>query len=268
MKDNTYQSKLDITTSKISISEVKSFFKEKNYDMALKLCDEALKSNEDWQFLNLKALILNGQKNYENSVIYFDKALGINSSPEIKSNKAKTLYNWAKQLYFPDCEYKKALTLIDEAITLISIDEISEYYFLKAEILEGLGNNIEAKKYYFKAEGRLDEVENIENQIKLFDEYKNDTLITITGYMFYKGIDIFKKGTILTLLKEPTNEHDSDAIQVILNKELVGYVANSEYLLIDEVKSASQIKHMFKTQIKAEVLFIYLNERVICRLLN
>ena len=268
MKDNTYQSKLDITTSKISISEVKSLFKEKNYDKALKLCDEALKSNENWQFLNMKAMILNGQKNYKDSIIYFDKALKINSSPEIKSNKAKTLYDWAKQLYFPDCEYKRALTLIDEAITLISDDEISEYYFLKAEILESLEDNIEAKKYYFKAEGQLDEVENIENQMHLFDEYKNNTLITITGYSFYKGIDIFKKGTVLTLLKEPTNEYDRDAIQVILNNELVGYVANSEYLLIDEVKSASQIKHAFKRETKAEVLFIYLNERVICRLVN
>lgn len=268
MKDNTYQSKLDITTSKISLSEVKSLFNKKKYDKALKLCDEALKSTGDWQFLNMKALILNGQKNYKDSLTYFDKALECNSSPEIKSNKAKTLFNWAKQLYFPDYEYKKALSLIDEAITLINGDEISEYYFLKAEILESLGDNIEAKKYYFKAEGQLDEVKNIENQMNLFDEYKNDTLITITGYTFYKGIDIFKKGSILTLLKEPTNEHDRDAIQVILNNEIVGYVANSEYLLLDEVKSASQIKHLFKTQTKAEVLFIYLNEKVICRLLN
>ena len=268
MKDKTYQSKLDITTSKISIREVKRQIKEKNYDKALKLCDDALNNGEDWQFLNLKALTLTRLKKHEKAVEYFNKALNITSSSEIKSNKAKALYDWAKQLYFPDCEYKKALLLIDEAIGLINSDEIGEYYFLKAEILESLGDNIEAKKYYFKAEGRTDEVKNLENQMNLFKEYENDTLISITGYTFYKGIDVFKKGVVLNLVKEPTNEHDSDAIQVILNNELVGYVANSQYLLINEIKSASQIKYLFKNQTKAEVLFIYLNEMVICRLVN
>ncbi|WP_295115637.1 hypothetical protein [uncultured Methanobrevibacter sp.] len=66
-------------------------------------------------------------------------------------------------------------------------------------------------------------------------------------------------------LREPDNPQDPHAIRVEISGETVGYVANSEYTLIKEVKSASWIRNLWATQ--AEVMFILLDEWVIAKLI-
>ena len=51
------------------------------------------------------------------------------------------------------------------------------------------------------------------------------------------------------------------------NGQKIGYVANSDYTLIDEVKSASKIKNLIKDDSQAKILFIYLDEYIIAKLL-
>lgn len=269
MYENSYQSKLNIKTSKFSPSDALRLLEDNKYDEALEICENALKEdNSNFQFLNIKGLILNKSGKYSEAVESFNEALKLSKSDDIRLNKANILYNWAKKLHFPDYNNKKALAIINEAInSLDETDDMAEFFFLKAEILEGLGDNIEARKFYLKAENKLDELESLQNHLDLFNNYQNDTLINITGYTFYKGLEPFKQGTVLDLIKEPDNQHDADAIAVMLNNELVGYVANSDYSVIDNVKSASSIKNLFKQSAKAEVLFIYLKELVIARLI-
>ncbi|AMD18465.1 hypothetical protein TL18_07095 [Methanobrevibacter sp. YE315] len=92
-------------------------------------------------------------------------------------------------------------------------------------------------------------------------------MITVSGTNFFKGLEPFEKGVIVNLVKQPDNEHDSDAIGVFLADEQIGYVANSPYTLIDGVKSASEIKFIEDNQ-KAEVLFIFLERYVILKLID
>ena len=72
---------------------------------------------------------------------------------------------------------------------------------------------------------------------------------------------------IVKLVKEPENEHDNDAIAVYLNNEKIGYVANSEYTLIDKVKSASKLKNQISDNTSAEILFYYLDEYTIAKII-
>lgn len=54
--------------------------------------------------------------------------------------------------------------------------------------------------------------------------------ITIVGLNSYYGTAPFHEGQKLTLVKEPENRHDKEAIRVELpGLGLVGYVANSTY---------------------------------------
>jgi len=51
----------------------------------------------------------------------------------------------------------------------------------------------------------------------------------------------------------------------LINGETVGYVANSKYTLIKEVKSATEIKHSGSRH--AEVQFILFNQWIIAKLI-
>ena len=94
------------------------------------------------------------------------------------------------------------------------------------------------------------------------DAYKNNILkakVDVSEFSKYF------RSTIVDLIKEPDNPHDKNAIRVEVNGETVGYVANSKYTLIKEVKSATDIKNNLSTQ--AEVQFILFNEWVIAKLI-
>ena len=115
------------------------------------------------------------------------------------------------------------------------------------------------------AEGMEDEIRMLDEQAELLNTSK-EPLINITGTRFYHGMEPFRKGGILTLVREDDNEHDPDAIRVELEGETVGYVANNEYTLIENVKSASEIRDSDFDM--AEVVMIYLDEYVIAKLVG
>lgn len=180
--------------------------------------------------------------------------------------KADILYKQAKVAYFPDYEFEKAMNLIENALeTIPEGEDSSEMWFLKGEIYQSLNQLIDAKRCFLKAEGRAEELEVMEDELNLFEVHKNETLINITGIGFYKGFDPFEVGAILSLKRDAQNEHDPDAIAVLNDGEIVGYVANSDYTLVKNVKSASEINKKVNDLSKAEVLFVFQNEFVIAK---
>ncbi|WP_405268635.1 HIRAN domain-containing protein [Methanobrevibacter sp.] len=235
---------------------------------ALVIIDDAIKEDSNnFQNWNAKAIILDNLSDYEKAIECFNKALKLYDSDFIRKNKADALYDYAKVTFFPDADYEKAMILIDDALECLPDDEDpSEYYFLKAEIFESMGEPIETKIYYLKAEGEFERAEEISSQLE-FLRNSEDVLVTVSGTNFFKGTDPFEEGVIVNLVKEPDNEHDSDAIAIFLDDEQVGYVANSPYTLIEGVKSASEIKSLSDNQ-KAEVLFNFLERFVILRIIK
>ena len=258
--DNTRQ-----TTFKISKTlKVDNLIANEKYDDALSEINKILKTDANYSNWNLKAIILAKLKRYEESVECFDKALSLNPSDEIKLNKANSIYNWAKVTFFPEGNYEKALRLIDDALNIIpDSEDPSEFYFLKAEILEALNDLAESQKAYLIAYKEFDKLKELENQIEYLNN-TSDTLIIITGSYFYNFTP--EKDIMINLVKQDDNEHDPDAIAVMLNDELIGYVANSPYTLIDEVKSASDIKKLINDNQNAKILFNYLGEYTIAKL--
>ena len=235
---------------------------------ALRIIDDALNENpNDFRNWNAKALILDSLSEYEKAIECFDNALKLNNSDFIKKDKANTLYNFAKVTFFPEGDYEKAMDLIDYALDNLPEDEdASEYLFLKAEIYESLGMPMETRLYYLKAEGEFKKANQLSDQIE-FLKNSDDVLITVSGINFFKGLDPFEKGAIFNLVKQPDNEHDSDAIAIFSADEQLGFVANSQYTLIDGVKSASEIKSIGDNQ-KAEVVFVFFDRYVIMRLVG
>ena len=235
---------------------------------ALRIIDDALNENpNDFKNWNAKALILDSLSEYEKAIECFDNALKLNNSDFIKKDKANTLYNFAKVTFFPEGDYEKAMNLIDYALDNLPEDEdASEYLFLKAEIYESMGMPMETRVYYLKAEGEFEKANQLSAQME-FIKNSDDVLITVSGTNFFKGLDPFENGRIFNLVKQPDNEHDSDAIAIFLADEQVGFVANSQYTLIDGVKSASEIKFIDDNQ-KAEVMFIFFDRYVIMRLVG
>ena len=254
------------TTFKVSkTSRIEHMINERNFDDALVEIDRLLKNDENYENLNLKGVILDNLSRHGEAIQCFNSALKLNNSDEIKINKANCFYHWAKITFFPEGNYDKALELINSGImTIPHSEDSSEFYFLKAEILEALNELVESHKAYLIAYGEFDRLEEFEKQT---DYLKNtsDTLINIVGCDFYGYTP--SAGNIVNLIKDEDNEHDSDAIAVLVNEKTVGYVANSDYTLIDEVKSASNIKNQILDDQNAEILFIYLGEYVVAKLI-
>lgn len=220
--------------------------------------------SDSHQYYNLKGLILNSLRRFPESSDAFDMALELNATDEILINKANMLYDWANSLNDKD----QALKIITDAINIFSTVtaeyDTEKFWYLKGSILDCLGNTMESRRCYLLAEGLHDEIAELDRQAEKLKSQKDD-LICISGTRFYFGLDPFLKGRVFDLVREPENEHDSDAIRVEFEGETVGYVANSDYTVIEGVKSATEIKDTKST--KAEVLFIYMDEHVIAKLI-
>ena len=259
--DKTYQATFKVSKT----SKVDHLINEQKYDEALAEINKILQSDNDYSNWNLKGIILDNLKEYEKAIECFDKALNINESSDIKINKANSLYNWTKLSFFPEGNYDKALRLINYGLEVLGESEDpSEFYFLKAEILEGLNDLVEAQKAYLIAYKEFDRLNELENQIEYINN-TSDILIIITGCSFYNFTP--ESGIIVSLVKDIENEHDPDAIAVMNDESIVGYVANSDYTLIEEVKSASDIKNIMNNEQKAEILFDYIGEYTIAKLI-
>ena len=120
-------------------------------------------------------------------------------------------------------------------------------------VLSGCQSRCGRRPFYNKAEKQLEKLKS------------SETYINITGVQYYQNFEPFKEGTIVDLIKEPDNPHDLNAIRVEIKGKTVGYVANNQYTLIKEVKSARNLKHYKST--RAEVQFILFNQWVIAKLI-
>ncbi|MBO6124232.1 MAG: hypothetical protein J6P09_10385 [Methanobrevibacter sp.] len=254
------------TTFKVSkTSRVEYLINENDYEEALREIDKLLKDDENADNLNLKGMILDKLSQYSAAVECFDKSLQLEQSDETMFNKAQTLYDWAKVTFFPENNYNDALRLIDDALDVLPESfDASEFYFLRAEILEALEDLVESHKSYLIAYKQFDKLKEFESQTEYL-ESTPDTLINIVGCEFYNYSP--ESGSTVSLVKDLENEHDPDAIAIQVEGNTVGYVANSDYTLIDEVKSASNIKNSLSEDQKAEILFVYFGEYVIAKLL-
>lgn len=253
------------SVSDVFYEESKRLFEDSRANEALTLINVAIeKDDSNFRYFSLKAEILEGLNRYSEADEAYAQALEFNDTDEIRESWAGMMYRWANFLN----DKKKALGIITKAIDILPEplqDQYRErFWYLKGSILDCLGQPIESRICYMKAEGFTDEIRELEGQIEFLKSSK-DTLISITGTRFYFGIEIFKPGMTVDLIKEPENEHDPDAVRVEIDGEKVGYVANSEYTLVENIKSASDINKLDLK--KAEVVFIYMDEHVIAKLL-
>ena len=94
-------------------------------------------------------------------------------------------------------------------------------------------------------------------------------LITINALDFYYGIDVLHAGDMVTLVKEPDNKYDKDAIKV--TKEhlgQIGYVANSYHTTMGDSVSASRIYDRFEETTNAKVLYVLEERNVVLALVG
>ena len=133
--------------------------------------------------------------------------------------------------------------------------------------MNNLGRKVQAKKCFLLAAGKHGEIEKLERRVKIIESSKVP-LINITGTRFYNARVKLKENTVVDLIKEPNNEHDHDAIRVEIDGETAGYVANSSWTLTDGIASATDIKDKFKDRAKAKVMFRYLDEFLIAKLID
>lgn len=259
----TYQSTLQVETKpKDVLEDARNLIKRAEYENAYDLIED----DSSLEALMLKSDILVSLKDYQKALECIDDAISISDSDDLQKVKAEVLYRWAKVTYFPEANFYRALDLIEKALEIVPDgDESLEYWFLKGEILQSLENHIDARRCFLKAEQRLDELQILEDELNIFEVHKNDVLINITGISFYKGMEVFEEGTVLKLERDNENEHDPDAIACYIGDEIVGYVANSKYTLINDVKGASDIRGMLSDNTTAEVILIFQNEFVIAK---
>ena len=258
--DNTYQSTFKVSKT----SKIEYLIENEKFDEALSLVDRMLEKDSDYKNWNLKGIILDNLSEYDNAIECFDNALRVSDDSEILINKVNSLYKWAKVSYFPDLKYDHSLRLIDDALEIIpESEDPSEFYFLKAEVLESMGQRVESKKNYLIAYGEFEKLNEFQKQLDYL-ETTNDLLVNITGSYYHNYNPT--EGEIVKLVKEPENEHDGDAIAVYLDNNKIGYVANSEYTLFDKVKSATKIKNEIPETCEAEIQFVYLDEYIIAKI--
>lgn len=89
--------------------------------------------------------------------------------------------------------------------------------------------------------------------------------LTITGMRHYYGSRIIHVGDILRCKKEPENEYDAEAIQVLLPVYgKIGYIANSPYTVAKGTLSAGRTYDQVKKKFYVRVLYICTNQ-IICK---
>lgn len=238
--------------------------RQKRYDEALVFINRAMEIHPDIDNLNVKAMILENSGRFGEALECYDRSLKVSDSRKVRASKASCLYKIAEK-NFDSGEFEDALEHVNRALAVLPEDEArDEYLLLKSDILHSLGRNLQARKCRLLAEKRFDELRKLE---KGEDEFQNDEviLICITGTQHYMGLEPFRQGLVVELFEEAGNDYDPDAVRVEITGETVGYVANSPATLAEGVKSASQIKRLFKNKIEAEILRVE-NGNVIARL--
>jgi len=242
---------------------------QERFSEALVMINRAIElDGSNYNYYNVKAIILEDLRRYDEALRNYDTALRMRNSQTVKNNKARLLESMAIYERYRESNFNRALDLINEALKITN-DETDRPNFLrrKADILNLLGKKVDYKICIYLANGMYDKVDETEMQTKIIEE-STDTLICIAGRNFYAHQKIpLTAGVKVDLVREPTNEHDPDAIRVEVDGNTVGYVANSSYTLIDRAKSATDIKSIVKENQRAEILFVYLDEYTVARLI-
>ena len=87
---------------------------------------------------------------------------------------------------------------------------------------------------------------------------------TITGCAYRYGLAIFKPGMAVTLIKEPDNKYDREAIRVeVEGLGIVGYVANSPKTVRGTSMSAGRLYDKLGNKVRATVDYV-LPDSVLC----
>lgn len=88
--------------------------------------------------------------------------------------------------------------------------------------------------------------------------------VTLTGLNYRFGVEPFCVGQKVTLVKEPTNDFDHEAIRAELpGLGKVGYVANSARTVLGECFSAGRLYDKIGDTVTAKVVYV-LERAVIC----
>ena len=198
-------------------------------NLALDLDD---KHSNNW---NIKAIILESLKRYEESEKCYNRSLDLAKSNVVYDNKARMLYDWSNQLLEESKELPNGLNKLKEANTII----IKAMNALSGDSDEGIDKYLEMRdeiNFYIDYETRF------QRNFKTLKEYDRSELFTITGRKFYKNSIRLTPGTPLKLVKEPGNEFDKDAIAVYAQDEKIGYVANNNHTKYELTSTASELQ--------------------------
>ena len=227
-------------------------------DKALEICPQ----NAD--FLNVKAIILRDLHRFDEALKFYDVALSITKTNTLLNNKAICILLKLEEKRDSNKLSGDDIDLINEALEILPEGENpSRYMTIKGNILSEMGQEVEAILCYYSSDKPF-----IERTRRQQEIMKNspETFIHIAGaYRYRRGLRGFQEGMVVDLIREPENVHDSDAIRVELNGEKIGYVANSPKNLIDDVKSASELKNTDLAQ--AEIVFSMVGTYLIAKLI-
>lgn len=87
---------------------------------------------------------------------------------------------------------------------------------------------------------------------------------TMTGCQYRYGLGLFKPGMTVTLVKEPDNRYDHEAIRIELDGlGTVGYVANSPNTVRGTSMSAGRLYDKIEDRVSASILYV-LSDSVLC----
>lgn len=87
---------------------------------------------------------------------------------------------------------------------------------------------------------------------------------TIAGTNHHHGQEFMEKDMPVHLEKEPDNEHDKEAIKVMMDGlGLVGYVANSPYTVAGESYSAGRLYDKIGDTAEGTIMYV-LDKGVLC----
>ncbi len=94
----------------------------------------------------------------------------------------------------------------------------------------------------------------------------NNIYFTLTGTHHQHGKEFLKPDMVITLIKEPDNEYDKEAIKVELpGLGKIGYVANSPYTVVGESYSAGRLYDKIEDTAKGVIIYV-LEDGILCRL--
>ncbi|MBQ6490387.1 MAG: hypothetical protein IJI75_14310 [Solobacterium sp.] len=83
------------------------------------------------------------------------------------------------------------------------------------------------------------------------------TYFTITGTNYFLGMEVFRPGQKLKLMKDLRNGYDDEAIGIYSDTDVkYGYVANSVSTVARGTHSAGYLYRMFDFEAECTVLFI------------